>query len=1296
MNAQETFRFHTIHPQGISVESSTAQGIKLHYALREISTTEGLPNLRCESRYIALPHGATINVKVKENGRSTLNDIDLSPITEMIPGADFSSTDIVTTQTTRIRGLDVALLSITPFQYDPAQKTLEVIYDIDIDIRFEGGNGQFGEERYLNPDWEHILSNLVINKEMLPSVDYYRYIHSLRGRDEVGGEYLIITPDDPSIRAWADTLKAFRTKQGISTKVVSLSECGGTSPDNIRNYILNAYDNWAIPPAAILLFGGYHNGNGIRPFYHVTIPDETYPARTYPTDYPYCDMNGDSLPDMAISRVSARTLNEYETYVRKTIQYETYPPTDATYYDRPIVTTGHDDNKWFLISAQSINGFYRNKLGKHPTNLYMLHNTSASPPDSIWSTGYNASVLTDYFGPAGQGYIPGHVGDLHEWITKSDTVPLHSALNEGSFLTMYRGHANYNAWWFPAFRVISLSNLVNEPPTFIFSICCSTTLFTESGRCLIDAFCIKENGGALGGIGAASLTHSYFNDILAWGIYDCIWPDFLPDIGGDTPPDFVRPAYALSGAKNYFAYHFFLPNWWPAIEQSTMNLFGYTGETYLNLYTEAPQPLQITHGLYHTANASEFTVAAEEGTVICLSRNGAIIDVAKSQGQPCTFMMPDMEEGTHFTITATKQNRFRYEYEVPIIANNGAYVVVENDGVLIENEFNVLHNGENANIGLKLHNYGNNTASNITMSLSCESEFIEITQGTCTYQSIAPHQTATIHNAFRFNIADNTPDMAEAIFILHIDDGNGVKECRFTQHIAAPSLVVGPSISFKNSSQQSILQLNKEGITDIHVQIANVGHFDSDPVNIQLEVLAPFITVDSPSIMLNAIEKGGTRNAVFRVNAQNSTIDEGWLMTKILLNDGTCQTHLDTLLPFGGFNESFDPDLFSAHNWQLSGNALWTVTDDEAHSDEYSAQSGVISHSQSSSMAITRATQATEISFYRKMSSEFNYDKLFFYIDNEEMGQWSGSRPWSEERYPLSQGTHTFKWSYVKDNSVSLGQDCAWIDDINIDPTYATIAYSGDSVKTCRGENVNINCSYAYHYQELTWTTSGDGHFDDNHALHPVYTTGLQDLINGGALLHMNVDGTDYPLQLILTDEISMGSSITGSDIIDPESTPFSHYSVEEQTGIGYHWQLEPEEAGRVFAYGNEADVVWNFNSNIMEAILTVSADASCSQSLSKTIQIDLLSVKEQNLLSLTLFPNPTDGKVNLTIEEPLQGKATVEIYNLLGERLSTKKVSNLAKGSTVSIDLSRLTPGLYIIKLNAEKGSVSKKVSLK
>ena len=62
------------------------------------------------------------------------------------------------------------------------------------------------------------------------------------------------------------------------------------------------------------------------------------------------------------------------------------------------------------------------------------------------------------------------------------------------------------------------------------------------------------------------------------------------------------------------------------------------------------------------------------------------------------------------------------------------------------------------------------------------------------------------------------------------------------------------------------------------------------------------------------------------------------------------------------------------------------------------------------------------------------YDCLYFVIDNAEKGNWSGESDWSLESFPITKGTHTLEWKYMKDYSYGEGEDCAWIDMISFPP----------------------------------------------------------------------------------------------------------------------------------------------------------------------------------------------------------------------------------------------------------------------
>ncbi len=129
-------------------------------------------------------------------------------------------------------------------------------------------------------------------------------------------------------------------------------------------------------------------------------------------------------------------------------------------------------------------------------------------------------------------------------------------------------------------------------------------------------------------------------------------------------------------------------------------------------------------------------------------------------------------------------------------------------------------------------------------------------------------------------------------------------------------------------------------------------------------------------------------------------------------------------------SENFETDDFSLFNWIHSGDANWVTTSADKYSGTYSAKAGTITHDQSTSLQVTLDCKSGQIKFYRKVSSESGLDWLRFYIDDVKNGEWSGTESWAQAAYPVTDGIHTFKWTYSKNGSTSVGSDTAWIDDI--------------------------------------------------------------------------------------------------------------------------------------------------------------------------------------------------------------------------------------------------------------------------
>jgi hypothetical protein len=138
-------------------------------------------------------------------------------------------------------------------------------------------------------------------------------------------------------------------------------------------------------------------------------------------------------------------------------------------------------------------------------------------------------------------------------------------------------------------------------------------------------------------------------------------------------------------------------------------------------------------------------------------------------------------------------------------------------------------------------------------------------------------------------------------------------------------------------------------------------------------------------------------------------------------------------LPIGVYGDGFESGDFSSYPWINNSNIPWTVVNDpsNAHSGNYMAKSGTIGNNGSTELSITLNVSVDgNIKFWRKVSSELNYDFLRFSIDGIEMASWSGNQSWAQFSYPITAGPHTFKWTYTKDSSQASGNDCAWIDDV--------------------------------------------------------------------------------------------------------------------------------------------------------------------------------------------------------------------------------------------------------------------------
>ena len=832
----------------------------------------GAPNLPGTGRYIAIPQGASVRVEILDSRSEVYSNLDVAPAppipleTDDSPPIYQKNPDIYSknsyypqspvnlSEVQNMRGVDCVILGISPFQYNPITRDLLVYKDIRVRVEFIGGNGHFGEDRLRSRYWEPILRQHLINYESLPEVDLNR----LPQMDEDNCEYVIIVPDDPVFMAWADSIKQWRNQQGIITGITPLSEIGGNDATLISNYLINAYYTWDVPPVAVLLLSDYqYSGDE----YGITSPVwNGYCV----SDNIYADMNADGLPDLAIARITAQDEVHLETMIHKFLDYERNPPTDPGFYDHPIMAGGWQDERWFILCTEVIQGYFETQHGKSPVREYAIYSGN---PGSQWSTNQNTWMIVNYFGPGGLGYIPSTPDYLIDWGGNASRI--NNDINSGAFILQHRDHGSELGWGEPDYNVSHLYSLNNTMLPFVFSTNCLTGKYNWSGQCFTEAFHRIEHG-ALGLIAASEVSYSFVNDTYQWGVYDSMWPDFDPGYGMDlTGSNTLRPCFGNASGKYYLQ-----TSGWPSNPNNkvhTYHLFHHHGDAFITLYSEVPQELTVTHAPVLFPDMTGFAVTADSGAVIALTVNGEIIGVAEATGSSVNVPIEPQQPGSTMLVTVTLQNYYRYTEEVDIITQEENYVIFSELGLndATGNNNQLLDLGEDVLLTIAVQNFGTQTASNIAVTISTEDEYATILDSTEVYASIPSGGRAVVYDGFEISALSNIPDLHIIDFTMNATNGDSTWVSFFNITAHAP-IVAYQDHAISDPTGNNNGHLDPGETADFDVSISNEGSGDVSDLTFTLDCTEPLITINNNSTTLGELSSGA--NAI--ISFEEITADE--------------------------------------------------------------------------------------------------------------------------------------------------------------------------------------------------------------------------------------------------------------------------------------------------------------------------------------------------------------------------------------------------------------------------------------
>jgi hypothetical protein len=115
-----------------------------------------------------------------------------------------------------------------------------------------------------------------------------------------------------------------------------------------------------------------------------------------------------------------------------------------------------------------------------------------------------------------------------------------------------------------------------------------------------------------------------------------------------------------------------------------------------------------------------------------------------------------------------------------------------------------------------------------------------------------------------------------------------------------------------------------------------------------------------------------------------------------------------------------------------------------------------------------------------------------------------------------------------------------------------------------------------------------------------------------------------------------------------------------------------------------------NFN-----VCLTVSNAFGTSQQVCKQVSTSGVGINDVDFSSsISMFPNPSTGKVQLTFNGNVTPDMNVTVYNILGEAVLP---TTFFKAGTTNMELNMLSAsnGLYLVKIQSDNGTAVKHLTI-
>ena len=313
------------------IEIATKDGFtRLTTPEKGSTVDEGMPELPVFTSFFQMESGISYDVNYSAVSSHVVEDVEIYPYQgEPVIGVErpflknvnfyntntnYPETKLTVSEPMIMRDIEVGLISLTPYEYNSATKSLTVYDEVEISI-VEAGvrdvNTNFPTQR--SKLFEPFYEDLIVDYEPLNSRDEYQ-----------PSAIMYICGGASASHPYVQQLVEWREKQGYIVYLIPTSQTGSSS-SSIKSFLQDVMSDYENPPEIVGLIGDT-NGS-------YSIPNFTYSGGSTDVEYSYLSGN-DFLPEVFIGRISVSSSSDLSNVINKTLTYEKAENQIDAWYER--------------------------------------------------------------------------------------------------------------------------------------------------------------------------------------------------------------------------------------------------------------------------------------------------------------------------------------------------------------------------------------------------------------------------------------------------------------------------------------------------------------------------------------------------------------------------------------------------------------------------------------------------------------------------------------------------------------------------------------------------------------------------------------------------------------------------------------------------------------------------------------------------------------------------------------------------------------------------------------------------